>query len=515
MSTNVFISSTGRDLGPYREAAIETCNRLGFIPNAMEFFEAMGVGATEGSRRKIDEADLYIGIFAHRYGYIEDGYTQSVTEVEFDYAGSKGLDRLCFLVDETYPWPPDAWDYKNTEALKKFKRRIDGSLIRAQFTDVNDFRAKLMQALVKWRDDHPDKGAAAANGSDKLSLPSSSSAPPLPSLLVGREEDLEKLKKRFGVWDPGYRQLLTVVRGWPGVGKTTLVTALAYDEQVLKAFPDGILWASVGENPDPFSRLAAWGHTLGVSDVGRAKTLEDAIAMLRAILRNKRVLLIVDDVWEAENAEPFKVAGPDCCMVITTRFRDVAQELAPIPDDIYVLEQLNEDKGLELLTAMSPRVVGQHLPAARQLVLDLEGLPLAIRVAGRLLEAEASLGFDVTSLFTELSSSSKILHAKAPEDRFDPKTGTTPTIDLLLRKSTERLDQETRDAFAFLGAFAPKPATFDLDAMKGVWLVDDPKPIARKLADRGLLEPIIGTGRFQMHAVLVMHARSLLEDDEE
>jgi len=62
-----------------------------------------------------------------------------------------------------------------------------------------------------------------------------------------------------------------------------------------------------------------------------------------------------------------------------------------------------------------------------------------------------------------------------------------------------------------LGAFAPKPATFDLAMMKAVWEVEDPRPAVRVLIDRGLLEPIVESGRFQMHALLVMHARSLCE----
>jgi hypothetical protein len=45
--------------------------------------------------------------------------------------------------------------------------------------------------------------------------------------------------------------------------------------------------------------------------------------------------------------------------------------------------------------------------------------------------------------------------------------------------------------------------------MQAVWEVDDPKPIIRELASRGLVEPI--GGRFQMHALLVAHARSLLD----
>lgn len=74
------------------------------------------------------------------------------------------------------------------------------------------------------------------------------------------------------------------------------------------------------------------------------------------------------------------------------------------------------------------------------------------------------------------------------------------------------MDEVTLDRFAHLGAFAPKPATFDAEAMKAVWLADDPKPTIRTLVDRGLLEPS-SQGRFWMHAILVKHAQSFLIDE--
>jgi hypothetical protein len=64
----------------------------------------------------------------------------------------------------------------------------------------------------------------------------------------------------------------------------------------------------------------------------------------------------------------------------------------------------------------------------------------------------------------------------------------------------------------YLGAFAPKPATFDLPALQAVWQVDDPKPAVRQLVGHGLLEPV-GGGRFQMHRILVDFARSLCTQD--
>lgn len=147
----VFLSSTGKDLADYRAAAIDICNRLRLVPLAMEFFEAMGAGATAGSLTKLADADVYVGIFAHRYGYIENGYARSVTEEEFDAADQCGIERLCFLVDPKHPWSPEAWDPEHHGRLQQFKMRVEQSTIRAVFTSVDDFRVKLQEALVQWQ----------------------------------------------------------------------------------------------------------------------------------------------------------------------------------------------------------------------------------------------------------------------------------------------------------------------------------------------------------------------------
>lgn len=367
-----------------------------------------------------------------------------------------------------------------------------------------------------------EKGKAVAIGDNaqvNVNLPAPphpGSAPPLPTLFIGRDEDVTQLKTRLGISSeekPAAPQILTAVRGWPGVGKTTLASAIAYDESVLKAFPDGVLWVSLGQTPNVLSELAAWGRALGADDLLRARTVDEASSQLRAMLRTKRVLLIIDDAWEAPHTIPFMVGGKNCATLVTTRVNQLANELAPTPNDIYRLNELSEENALALLRALAPTVVAAHATESRELVNELEGLPLAIQVAGHMLNVEASLGFGVGDLIRELREGAKLLAAKAPADRTDLSNETTPTVAVLLQRSTDRLDQLTRDCFAYLGAFAPKPATFDLAAMKAVWQVDDPKPIARTLVDRGLLEPVPTIERFQMHAVLVMHAKSLLTEE--
>jgi hypothetical protein len=336
------------------------------------------------------------------------------------------------------------------------------------------------------------------------------SAPPLPSLVVGRKNDISKLKLLLSS-DQGNDQTVITVRGWPGVGKTTLASVLAHDPEIAQLFPDGVLWVSLGQNPLILSNLSSWGRALGHDGMSDVRSIDEASALLRALLRDKRMLLIVDDVWEAKDAVPFGIGGRGCAMLLTTRLNSVAQALSLSSNNIYLLPVLSDEKAFELLKILVPDIVQKYNAETLKLIRQLEGLPLALQVAGRLLKAEASYGFGIEELVSELQTGRNILEAAAPPDRRDIINGTIPTVDVLLQKSIEVLDSVTQDCFAYLGVFAPKPATFDLSAMAAVWQIENPKLIVRTLVDRGLLEFI--DGRYQMHSVLVMYAKSLLTDE--
>lgn len=338
--------------------------------------------------------------------------------------------------------------------------------------------------------------------------------PPAPPLVIGREEDVWALLERLGVV-AGQRppHSVTVVRGWPGVGKSTLATLVAHDPFIASAFPDGVLWMSLGQTPHLMAELAQWGRfvEVNIDDMGRAKTIQKAVQLLAEQFRQKRMLLVVDDVWTAEAAGPFlAMRGAACALLFTTRLREVADHIAPTPDAIYYLDVLSEKNAVELLREVAPTVVAQQPDACRLLVRSLECLPLALRVAGRLLHAEAQYGWEVAGFLAELQDGARIIEAKAPADLLDYERDTIPIVAALLKKSTDILDDHTRDCFSYLGVYAPKPATFGLAAMQASWQVEDAKPIARVLVGKGLLEPV--GDRFQMHALLVSLARSFLVD---
>jgi hypothetical protein len=255
------------------------------------------------------------------------------------------------------------------------------------------------------------------------------------------------------------------------------------------------------------SILSAWGRALGRDDFLRVPTPEQAIREIAAEVQDKRMLLIVDDIWEERHGALFqKARGESCAMLFTTRKLEVADALAQMQDAIYNLPVLTEDDAIKLMKILAPDVIYQDRDESLELVKSLECLPLALHVAAHLLRTEWTLGWGVADLLNDIRDGVAVITAQAPVDRVEGDE--IPTVKALLQKSTDMLPEATRECFASLGAFAPKPATFDLAAMKSVWGVKSPKPIVKDLVGHGLIEPL-SNGRFQMHALLVMHAKSL------
>lgn len=384
-----------------------------------------------------------------------------------------------------------AWQHRFFEALAESLQQLVQSVGRIE---------ALLVEIRAW---------LAETRAAKMTPPAMGSVPPPPGLFIGREEVVADLRRRLlpAVNNSAGRvQLLTAVRGWPGVGKTTVAAALAHDQALTAAFPDGLLWASLGQNPNLIGQLDIWVRELGSALLER----EDAVLasrQLASILREKCMLLIVDDVWTIDAARPFVVGGIHCSTIITTRLTNIAEALAPTPGQVYPLDVLTEEKSLELLGELAPDVVKSLPDECRLLARELEGLPLALQVAGRLIQSEWYRGFSVEQLLNDLRNAAILARTAPPA----PDGSPSATVSALFKKSTDVLSDELRYWFASLGWFAPKPATFTVTAMRDVWRVEDPTRIAAQLIDHGLLEPA-GPERYQMHALLILHAKSLLDD---
>ena len=81
---------------------------------------------------------------------------------------------------------------------------------------------------------------------------------------VERPEALAALRDAL-ITDGGGRHIaLTALEGMGGIGKTVLAKALCHDEVVQQAFPDGVIWITVGKEStfDVVTRLREVGKAL-------------------------------------------------------------------------------------------------------------------------------------------------------------------------------------------------------------------------------------------------------------
>jgi hypothetical protein len=83
-------------------------------------------------------------------------------------------------------------------------------------------------------------------------------APALNEEVVGQtalKRELVEALMNQGPTNQGPTIGLTALKGLPGVGKTTLALWVANRKQIAEAFPDGVLWASLGPEPDVNAEL--------------------------------------------------------------------------------------------------------------------------------------------------------------------------------------------------------------------------------------------------------------------
>jgi tetratricopeptide (TPR) repeat protein len=163
----VMISSTARDLPEYRDQAMDACLRASMLPEMMEHLPAMDADAIEASLSAlVDKADVYVGLFAHRYGYIPEGHDISITEMEYERALQRGIPRLIFLMDDDVPVLPKDVD-KGESALKldALKKRLKKERVANFFKNPDDLRGQVLHSLgevkKKFEAAKSEKGASA------------------------------------------------------------------------------------------------------------------------------------------------------------------------------------------------------------------------------------------------------------------------------------------------------------------------------------------------------------------
>jgi WD40 repeat protein len=203
-------------------------------------------------------------------------------------------------------------------------------------------------------------------------------APPLPTHYVNRPREFEAIAQLLLEGTSSPIAITTALQGGSGFGKTTLALALCYDERIRRAYPGGVLWIVVGEKPDLTSLLVEQiklltDEPIVVGDINAAR------ARLRDLLADRRMLIVLDDIWQFDHAHQFLDGGPHCARLITTRRQDVVARLrARQPVEV---NEMQTDEAASLLVKWLDTQPADMEPF-RQMARELGEWPLLLELAG-------------------------------------------------------------------------------------------------------------------------------------
>jgi hypothetical protein len=153
--TRVYISSTYSDLVEYRQQVYDILRKMRYDVIAMEDYVATDKRPLDKCLADVASCNIYVGIFAWRYGYIPPGKERSITELEYRQAGQSGLERLIFLLDEDAPWPRKYMDEVTSEGekgqkIKALRKELMMAHLLHFFKSPDELAGQVAASVAQW-----------------------------------------------------------------------------------------------------------------------------------------------------------------------------------------------------------------------------------------------------------------------------------------------------------------------------------------------------------------------------
>ncbi|TDD25966.1 AfsR/SARP family transcriptional regulator [Nonomuraea diastatica] len=319
--------------------------------------------------------------------------------------------------------------------------------------------------------------------------------PPDTAGFAGRAKELAFLDGLPRAGDP-----VVVVTGMPGVGKTAL--ALHWAHRIAGRFPDGQLHVNLrgydlASPLEPAQALAAMLGALGVPADQVPVEVDEAAALYRTLLHNRRLLVLLDNARDAEQVRPLLPGRTGSLVLVTSRDHLTGLIVTHGARRLDV-GPLTQEDGLALLARVLDRGGDDaESAAAARLVQACGRLPLALRIAAATLaeHPDRSIGGYLDGL-----GSAGLLAGLAVEG--DPQA----CVKIAFDHSYRDLPAAARRLFRLLG-HVPGP---DVRADAAAALADLPagrtESLLRLLVSAHLVEAR-GSGWYGLHDLLRLYAR--------
>jgi WD40 repeat protein len=334
-------------------------------------------------------------------------------------------------------------------------------------------------------------------------------APDMPEGFIPRPLEFEQMIAQLvGPKHESPVAITTALRGAGGYGKTTLAIALCHDDRIVDAFDDGILWVTLGQNPNVLAELSKLYKAL-TGDLPTFVDEKDAELRLREKLENRNCLLVIDDAWQRSHLQPFLQGGKkNCARLITTRRHDLVMDAKRVHVD-----EMRPDESVALLTTRIPKGKRPH---------DL--LPF-YHLAARLMDWPLLLGLAAGVIGARLERNDTLQGALDYMDRayekrgltaFDPKDADkrNDAVSKSIQASLELLDEDERIRLTELAIF-PEDTEVPLRMVELLWGQDDldTQDASQRLADFALVELDLRAATIHLHDEIRLYLGRRLSDE--
>jgi len=260
-----FVSSTYIDLKDHRAHVINSLRNAGFFVDPMENWTADSDEPKKFSQDRLDGCHLCVLLVAFRRGYVPDGETWSITQLEYDTAVKQGIDVLPFLLAEDEPWPRKFDELEKDPGIKAWRedlRKRHG----VQDFSLDPRSIDMTGALGRWlAKKRPDQSGPETI--QRIDWPEGKSPYPglewfdqeYAPLFFGRDREVDELVRKMS--EPSGRFL--IISGPSGSGKSSLVAAGLWQALVKEGrLPGSQQWrwlriTPAADSRGPFASLAA------------------------------------------------------------------------------------------------------------------------------------------------------------------------------------------------------------------------------------------------------------------